>query len=322
MTKLWGYNAIGFVLILLLIYHAICKSDVHWNHWLFSFCLFSCVMRLLNPEGTMLTKCRYEELSWPEIREALQLQPVVLLPFGSVEDHGLHLPLHTDNIIVEAICAETARRASGDALVMPTINYGLDEHHMDFPGTISVDTQTLIRYVADVAGSVARHGFTHILIVNGHGSNASIADLAARQVVLESGAICGALSPNAAIDPTLAEPTFSAMRRSEPGGVAHAGEYETAMMLHLRPDLVEMQKAIQEWGQVKLNYFNWDHPEPSILAWQDWWSRMSESGVCGDPTVATAEFGRALFETTVENFLRFIRAFREIPLRPRRDFHD
>jgi creatinine amidohydrolase len=175
--------------------------------------------------------------------------------------------------------------------------------------------------VADIALSAAYHGFTHILIVNGHGSNASVADLAARRVVLESGAICGAMSPNAAIDPTLAEPAFSHMRRSVSGGVAHAGEYETAMMLHLRPDLVVMDRAVEERGQITLEYFNWDHPGPSVLSWQDWWSRMSESGVCGDPSVASADFGRALFETTVENLIRFVREFRTIPVRPRRDMH-
>jgi creatinine amidohydrolase len=206
-------------------------------------------------------------------------------------------------------------------LVMPLAAYGLDEHHMDFPGTVSVDMQTLLAHLADVAISVARHGLTHVLIVNGHGSNAPLADLAARRVVLETGIVCGAMSPNAAIDPTLAEPTLSQMRRSESGGVAHAGEYETAMMLHLRPDLVQMDKAVREIGQLELEYFNWDHPEPSVLSWQDWWSRMSESGVCGDPTVATAEFGQALFETTVENFVRFVREFRTIQLRPRRDRH-
>ncbi|HUX75413.1 MAG TPA: creatininase family protein [Anaerolineae bacterium] len=269
----------------------------------------------------MPIKYRYEELTWPEMREAIARQPVVLLPFGTVEDHGPHLPINTDNVIVEAICLEAARRAPEDVLAMPVVAYGLDEHHMDFPGTVSVDVHTLIAYLTDVATSVARHGFTHVLIVNGHGSNAPIADLAARRVVLETGIICGAMSPNAAIDPTLAEPVFSEMRRSAPGGVAHAGEYETAMMLHLRPDLVQMDQAVRESGQIKLEHFNWDHPEPSILAWQDWWSRMSESGVCGDPTVATAEFGRALFETTVENFFRFVREFRTIPLRPRRDLH-
>jgi creatinine amidohydrolase len=262
-------------------------------------------------------KYRYDELTWPEMREAIARQPAVLLPFGTVEDHGPHLPINTDNVIVEAICLEVARQMPEEALVMPLVAYGLDEHHMDFPGTVSVDMHTLIKYVSDVAVSVARHGLTHILIVNGHGSNTPIADLAARRVVLETGAICGAMSPNAAIDPTLAEPAFSQMRRSAPGGVAHACEYETAMMLYLRPDLVQIDKAVREMGQIKIEYFNWDHPEPSILAWQDWWSRMSKSGVCGDPTVATREFGQALFETTVQNFVRFVRAFRTIPLRSR-----
>lgn len=269
----------------------------------------------------MSAKFRYDELTWPEMRQAVARQPVILLPFGTVEDHGPHLPLNTDNVIVESICREVARRVPDEALVMPLVAYGLNEHHMDFPGPVSVGMETLIELLADVAGSAARHGFTHILIVNGHGSNAPIADLAARRVVLETGAICGALSPNAAIDPALAEPTLSQMRRSAPGGIAHAGEYETAMMLHLRPDLVQMDRAVREEGQLILPYFNWDHGAPSALAWQDWWSRMSESGVCGDSTVATAEFGRAVFETTVENMVRFVRAFRTIPLRARRDHH-
>jgi creatinine amidohydrolase len=269
-----------------------------------------------------MTRVRYDELTWQEMRQAVSQQPVVLLPFGAVEDHGPHLPLNSDNIIVEAICLQSARRAPGEILVMTPVAYGLDEHHMDFPGTISVAMQTLLAYVADVATSVARHGFSHVLIVNGHGSNAAIADLAARRVVLETGIICGAMSPNAAVDPTLAEPTLSQMRRSGPGGIAHAGEYETSMMLHLRPDLVQMDKAPREMGQLKLEFFHWDHPGASILSWQDWWSRMSESGVCGDATVATAEFGSALFETTVENFVRFVREFRTIPVRPRRDLHE
>jgi len=264
---------------------------------------------------------RYDELSWPEMKAVIARQPVVLLPFGTVEDHGPHLPINTDNVIVEALCLEAARRAPGEMLVMPVVAYGLDEHHMDFPGTVSVNMQTLLAYVSDVAISAARHGFTHLLVVNGHGSNAPLADLAARRVVLETGMICGAMSPNAAIDPTLAEPALSQMRRSGPGGVSHACEYETALMLHLRPDLVHMERAVREIGQLKLTYFNWDHGEPSSLSWQDWWSRMSESGVCGDPTVATAEFGQALLETTVENLVRFVRDFRTIPLRPRRDLH-
>ena len=68
-----------------------------------------------------MTKIRYDELTWPEMREATAQQPVVLLPFGTIEDHGLHLPLNTDNIIVEAICLEAARLAPGEMLVMPLV---------------------------------------------------------------------------------------------------------------------------------------------------------------------------------------------------------
>lgn len=265
---------------------------------------------------------RYDELTWPEMRAAIAARKVVLLPFGAVEDHGYHLPLNTDNVIVEAICLEAARRSPQDMLVMPTISYGLDEHHMDFPGTISIAPDHLVNYVADVAISVARHGFTHILIVNGHGSNRPIADLAARKTVLATGAICGAIAPNAAVNKTLSEPELSQGRRSEPGGIAHAGEYETAMMLYLRPELVQMDKAVKEIGQLKLKYFNWDYPEPSAITWNDWWSRMSQSGVCGDPTVATAEFGQRLFEATVERLLELVREFRTIPVRARVDHHE
>jgi creatinine amidohydrolase len=123
----------------------------------------------------------YDEMTWPEMSDAIRRQPVLLLPFGVVEDHGHHLTLNTDDVIVEAICQEAARRLQGEALVMPAIAYGLDEHHMDFPGTTPVDMQTLIQFVSDVAISATRHGFTHILIVNCHGSNASITDLAARR---------------------------------------------------------------------------------------------------------------------------------------------
>jgi creatinine amidohydrolase len=143
-------------------------------------------------------KYRYDELTWPEMNEAIGRQAAVLLPFGTVEDHGRHLPLNTDNVIVEGICLEVARRAAGEILVMPLVSYGLVEHHMDFPGTVSVAMEILLAYLTDVAISVARHGYTHVLIENGH-VNAPLADLVARKVVLKQDHC--ARWPNAAIDP-------------------------------------------------------------------------------------------------------------------------
>jgi creatinine amidohydrolase len=266
---------------------------------------------------------RYDRLTWPEMRHALarRPQPVVAIPFGAVEDHGPHLPLSTDNDILDSILAEAGRRAAGDLLITPVIPFGLDEHHMDFPGTITVDMETCLAYVAQVAISVARHGFTHIFIVNGHGSNQSICDLAARKCVLATGCICAATTINAAVSPALVADVLDAHRGGGPGSVGHACEYETAMMLHALPDYVRMDLAPRDIAQLKLKYFNWDHPEPSAYAWQDWWSRFSTAGVCGDASAATPEFGALMWETTVARFVEMAREFRTIPIRDRVDHH-
>jgi creatinine amidohydrolase len=266
---------------------------------------------------------RYDHLTWPEMKDAIARmpQPVVAVPIGAVEDHGPHMALSTDNDILEGVLAACGRRAEGDLLVLPTIPFGLDEHHMDFPGVIAIDIETTLAYLAQTAISVARHGFTHILIVNGHGSNQSICDLAARKCVLATGAICAATTVNAAVDPALIADVLEQERRGGPGSVGHACEYETAMMLHLHPDRVDMSKAERDVGQLKLKYFNWDHPAVSAYAWQDWWSRFSGAGVCGDAAAASTEAGARLFEVTVERFVELVREFRTIPIRPRVDHH-
>lgn len=269
----------------------------------------------------MARSWRYDEHTWPEIKARIAEQPVVVLPIGAVEDHGAHMALNTDNVILESIIYTAAQRASDDMLVLPIIPYGLDEHHMDFPGVISIGMHTLIDFASDVAISVARHGFTHVLIANGHGSNHSICDLVARNVVIQTGAICASMSPNAAIDPTLAHDVIAAERTSKPGGIAHACEYETSMMLHVRPDLVDMALAEADYGQLTLKYFNWDGGQPSVLNWQDWWSRFSRVGVAGDASVATAEFGAHCFAVTVERFIELVREFRTIAVKPRIDHH-
>ena len=267
-------------------------------------------------------KYRYDDLTWPEIREAVSHNPAVLIPVGAIEDHGPHLPLSTDNIIVEAVCFETARRSDGAVLSLPVLPIGLDEHHMDFPGTLSADMDLLLNYVAQCAVSLARHGFNHIMIVNGHGSNASLCELAARKAVLATGAIVGSMAGNAAVSDALVHDVIEEHRRSAHGGIGHACEYETAMMLHLRPDLVQMDKAVKEMGQMATKYFNWgDQPEPAVYSWMDWWSRFSPSGIAGDPTVATAEFGAILFEATCSRMVEVMREFRQIPVRPRVDHH-
>ncbi len=268
-----------------------------------------------------MLKYRYDDLTWLEVREAVAARKAILIPIGSIEDHGPHLPLNTDNVIVESVCFEVARRAPDEFLSLPVLPVGFEDHHMDFPGSLTSSMETLLNYFADAAISIARHGFTHIMLVNGHGSNAALVELAARKAVIATGAIVAAMAGNAAVEDTLVRDLIARHRKSERGGIGHACEYETALMLYLRPDLVQMDKAVKEMGQLALKYFSWDHPTPAVYAWMDWWSRFSETGVAGDPTVATREFGELLFNATVERMIDLLREFKQIPVRARTDHH-
>ena len=179
----------------------------------------------------------YNKLTWPEMNDAIELGKVVLLPTGSTEQHGAHLPLDTDLFLVESVCQELGRRAPDKVLVLPGIPYGLNMHHFDFPGTIHVEPQHFIDFSVDVLKSVAYHGFRRMAVINGHGSNMPMADLIARRVVLETPAICCAFGYyNMGRDESL--------KGLESGVYAHADEWETSLYLHFAADRVQMDKAV------------------------------------------------------------------------------
>ena len=95
-------------------------------------------------------KYRYDHYTWPEMKEVIARQPVCILPIGSVEDHGRHLPLDVDNFLIGSICEEVARRIPDEVLLLPAIPYGFEDHHMSFPGTITVKPEHLEAFVLDV----------------------------------------------------------------------------------------------------------------------------------------------------------------------------
>src|SRR5437899_8299039 len=136
------------------------------------------------------TEYRYNRLTWPEMDEAIGMQKVVILPTGSTEQHGRHLPLDVDVFLCESVCLEVGKRAADRVLVLPPIAYGLNLHHIDFPGTIHIEPETFIAFCLNITKSVAYHGFRKILLVNGHGSNASLIDLVARKTVLATESLC------------------------------------------------------------------------------------------------------------------------------------
>lgn len=258
----------------------------------------------------------YQHYTWPELGEIVQKQPVVVLPIGSVEDHGRHLPLDTDNFLIWSVCEEAARRADGEILLLPQIAYGYETHHMDFPGTIDIRMEHLLNFVLDVTKSVAHHGFERILIADGHGSNMPILDLVARRTILETKSLCATF-----IWPSLARKEIQQIRQSGRGGMAHACELETSVYLYLDAQRVQMDKAKKDMDMPPSEFIWMDLMEGSPVLLMDEWTRFSKSGVSGDPTLATAEKGKVVFEAVVEGFLRLVREFKKRPRGERTDLH-
>ncbi len=259
----------------------------------------------------------YQHHTWPELREAAKSQPVVILPIGSVEDHGRHLPLDTDNFLIWSICEAAAQAAPGEILLLPQIPFGYETHHMDFPGTIDIRMEHLLHFVLDVTKSVAHHGFRHILIADGHGSNMPILDLVARRTILETEAMCGCF-----IWPSLAPDVIHQLRESPvPGGMAHACELETSVYLHLDSARVQMDKAVKEMNLPTSKFIWLDLMKGSPVLYMDHWTRFSRSGVVGDPTLATAEKGKKIFEAVVAALVELVREFKSRSRGERADLH-
>jgi len=259
----------------------------------------------------------YSDLTWPELRDAVARQPVVLLPVGSVEDHGPHLPLDTDNFMPTRICRDAAQRIPDDALVMPTVSYGFNWHHIDFPGTIGIQWDHFINYMCDITKSVAYHGFKKILIVDGHGSNLPLVDIVARRTIMETDTLCASV-----IYTNLIVDIAKEIRESPiPGGMAHACELETSMYWHVDPERVQTDKFQKEMA-VPPSQFIWhDLTNPSPVQMMEWWSTFSHTGVLGDPTLASQEKGARLYEVLIDRMVALVQELRSRPIRPRADLH-
>ena len=262
----------------------------------------------------------YGELTWPEIKAAAARNPVVVVPIATLEDHGPHLPVDTDLRLCNAVCEEAVSRAADRALLVPAINHGYSPHHMDFPGAITIGAHTLIDYGVDVCRSLAHHGFKKLLIVNGHGSNTPFIDIIARLTVVETSVLAAAINYWAA--PGVRDVAESLRESEKIGGMNHACEFETSLYLALCPDLVDMSKARRELShRPSKNYWTDLIGGDGPLVMMEHWSALSESGVMGDPTKATAEKGRTLLDAAANGIVEIIDEMLARPPAHRVDHH-
>jgi creatinine amidohydrolase len=266
---------------------------------------------------------RYEDLTWPEVNEAVSRGMIPVLPVGTMEQHGPHLPIKMDRWTATEVVNEASKRHRERLLAMPPVAYGYTTHVMDFPGSITIHHETFIRYVVDILKSVAYHGFKRIIVVNGHGSNVPPLDLAARRAILETDAMIAMTSWWSL---TAANPQYMKKWRKShfPGGCAHACEAETSMALHMDASLVQMDKAKDvdiEINAVKSKYHWVDLWAAGPVAVTGWTSTYTENGTAGEPTLATKAKGRKLFEEAVRNLIEFSDEFAGRKYGPRKDHH-
>lgn len=183
------------------------------------------------------------EITRAEAREVAG-RALVVLPTGATEQHGPHLPVGTDSMAVEAVARGAAWRLRPHipALVAPTLAYGSSPHHLPFGGTMSVSTETYYRLIGDLLDSLAQGGFRRVFIVNGHGGNSELVQLAARDTALRREMAVAAGSYW-----TIAWARLTAAGAGQVGHLpGHAGAFETSMVAALRPELVREPRPARD----------------------------------------------------------------------------
>lgn len=228
----------------------------------------------------------WDNLTSPEVHELDRNIPVIF-PVSATEQHGPHLPLATDRLIAEHFCGELSTAIPDKVLILPIMSIGCSEHHMDFAGSISIQHQTFLQQAEDILSSVIRHGFKNIIVFNSHGGN-----LAVGQLLLEK---FGAKNPGIKIVLAtwwkLAAEAFIELNETGPGGVGHAGEFETSLMLHIMPELVhldrrEAMKNIETYPWAEMDMLRGS--KASIFRSM---KAMTSNGVFGDPGTCSAAKG-------------------------------
>jgi len=248
-----------------------------------------------------------QDLTWREAEEYLKKVDVCVLPVGgATKEHGFHLPLSTDYDLAEALKKAVVERC--EVVMLPTVPYAYYPAFVDWPGSVSIRPTVFCDFVGDIIRSIARFGIKKFLIINMGVSTTGPLDYLSRELHQELGIYV-------AVTTDLGRSAVAKYREEEAG--THAGEVETAVMLHIRPESVQMDKAEKEimWRPASVQTGTKEPPGIRLNAKM---SRdpnnpfFNRTGVHGDPTLATPEKGRLFFEAMVDEIVWFIEEFRQM----------
>ncbi len=245
------------------------------------------------------------ELTWPEAQQRFTEVDIALLPVGSIEQHGLHLPLDTDAFDAEYLATRVAKACSSPKpLVLPLIPYGVSYEHSEFKGTISISNRSLSNLVYDIGMSVAQNGIKKLVIINAHGGNMPALNYAAQMINREAKIfVCVDSGETSDID---------IARIADTPNDVHAGEIETSTSLAVRPQLVNMDRAIRSVPEFSSRYLNFTSRRGVL--WYAYTKNVSPDGVIGDATKATAQKGRRIWQAMIAHLVTLVEDIKSMTL--------
>jgi len=237
-------------------------------------------------------------------------EKVVLIPVGQTEQHGHHLPLSTDTLIIEAIANATAAHAPEEALALPVMPYGVSTHRPSFAGTFNAGGRAFEDFYGAVVDAIIAQGYRHLYLMSGHGGNCSFLTTVVkyagerhRRAFIATAWLY--LSGPAGIA------SLEQHRRSRIGGMGHACELETSILMHLRPDLVHMDRVVPETDFVTTPAYYMDWIEGGALVANPPWDDDTRTGAYGDGSLATVENGRLWLEAAIAEKIDHVREILE-----------
>lgn len=254
----------------------------------------------------------WHELTWQQVAAADKNLPVVV-PLGSLEQHGPHLPLLVDAIQVDEIARRVERQLADQMLLLPTLWLGSSHHHRDFPGTVSLRPLLYAEVIQDVARSVLRAGFRRVLFLNGHGGNRiPVADALSDLVAVDDAADDAYLVVSSWWE--LAGPAIANCSADlQQSSILHACEYETSLILALRPDLADLSKLAPAADALQTAWCDTENPGGGRVSLIRRFHRFTAHGPLGRPQCASAEKGRRIVEAATAEIVAFLRDFARWP---------
>lgn len=249
-----------------------------------------------------------ENLTWVESEKAFEKYQIAVLPIGgATKEHGPHLPNCTDFVQAEEFKRRIVEKAP--VIMLPTLPYAYYPAFIDWPGSVSVGPETFAHFVMDIIRSIARHGIRKFLILNMGLSTAGPLNFAGRELTNELGI-------RVAITAELGQATIAELREEEAG--THASEFETSVLLAIRPDLVDMSKAVKEIRPFPASAQTGTRTAPPVTLVGKMARRRPDgrpaTGIHGDPTLASREKGEKFLAAMEKDVLRFLSEFEEMPI--------